>query len=338
MGFKQYCVVQERVEEGNGGSRVQQSLQHVLESAPHVRKVLLTYRHRSHDRVCQWKDCKIPRESHSVFFHSPLQANDEPSNHSRELGKTLSTIIGAVGENPLKELVMEPWHLHWYNKFLLETKILDEYSAAMPETGVFAANLRKLRLGFHGFLTGGKGEAAAVAQFLGQAHNLEYLFLEGLRYNLYTDASIPRAFEGSLGRCAFPKLRVLVLDDFRMEGEELMPFLKGIPMLKELVLERGELVGGYWKDLIDNIKTTTKLDCLHVNLLSKGFEEADEEWHVWNVLGGYVDFPQDVAQDFLHGGPNPFCKEEMALGKGAKWVDEKDFRPSIALRYYELYL
>ncbi len=132
------------------------------------------------------------------------------------------------------------------------------------------------------------------------------LFLERLHHGLFTDVSPVRACGGSLGCCAFTKLRVLVVDDFKMEGEELMLLSKDVPMLEELVLGRGGIVGWYWKDLIGDIKMTTKLDRLHMNLISKTFEE---DGVLGSILEALSTFPRILHRSSSMVDPFPFAKE-----------------------------
>lgn len=283
-------------------------------------------------KYCRWTACSLPKESHSIFNLDPWQS------HPARGCPVLSWIMYAIfssGSAMVKKLMMEPDLRCGYPTFEAPITIFDHLLQNTPYcTSVFLKCLRTLRLNIDPLEAPYLLDTHVVARFLSQAQNLECLYLQQIRWAHFGRYSPPIAslFHGTLSGCKFPKPQVLVLDSSEMAGEELVSFLKDAPGLRHLVLQLCRLKGYLWKDLLENIKATTKLNSLHMDLLTSGFN--GDPCRI--TPGGYVDPKEDVNK-YLHSiGPNPFSStvsEQIQYSR----LDKKFFNPSRAEQCYAKY-
>ena len=342
MGYRAYRRVQGASDQSHILSQLWLLFQQAIVTLPGVRRIVITYRRRAVHLTdtelasyCRWKTCSIPRAAHAAFRLCPLFDDASPN-----IMRCISGILSARATN-VKELIMEPrnsgptsWLTHY---FTIDGEGLRKLTKGTSQASGFLANLSKLRLAVHEHrFVGNLSRTGIIAEVLSQAQNLECLFLEKHFYDDWMDADQGQSvFRLMLGGCDLPKLRVLVLEDTNLEGDELLSFLRNSPGMSHLVLETCKLKAYLWKTLIDRIKNETKLRTLHMNELSGGFEVAGliKKWQT------YVDYDGEVEKYLLSCGPNPFSfktlihyDHDYSCG-----VFETYPQPRKAQEYYDLY-
>ena len=341
MGYRAYRRDQGASDQNHTLSQLWLLYQQALVTLPGVRRVVITHRRRAvhlTDTVlatyCRWKTCSIPRAAHAAFRLSPL-FDDASPNIMRCISKILSARATSV-----KELIMEPinsnhsWLTHY---FTIDGEGLQKLSRGTSQASGFMANLSKLRLAVHEHrYVRNLSRTGIIAEVLSQAQNLECLFLEKHWYDDWMDADQGQSvFRLMLGGCRLPKLRVLVLKDTHLVGDELLSFLRDSPEMSHLVLEICKLRAYLWKTLVDRIKTETKLRTVHMNELSGGFGVTGlmKKWLT------YVDYDGEVEKYLLSWGPNPFSIKSLIHYDHdySCGVFETYPQPRKAQEYYDLY-
>ena len=342
MGYRAYRRVQTASDQIHTLSQLWLLFQQAIVTLPGVRRVVITHRRRAVHltdtelaNYCRWKTCSIPRAAHAAFRLSPLFDDASPN-----IMRCISKILSARATN-VKELIMEPrdssfssWLTHY---FTIDGEGLQQLNTGTPQASGFLANLSKLRLAVHEHrFVGNLSRTGIMAKVISQAQSLECLFLEKHWYEDWMDPDQGQSvFRLMLGDCRLPKLRVLVLHDTNLVGDELLSFLSHSPGMSHLVLETCKLKAYRWKTLIERIKTETKLRTLHMNELSGGFKVAGlmKKWQT------YVDYDGEVEKYLLSCGPNPFAFKSLihydhdySLG-----VFETYPQPRKTQEYYDLY-
>ena len=217
----------------------------------------------------------------------------------------LSSVISGSGPK-VKELVMEPSNTA-RRLFCLGVADLDTLVDDQPQLPNFMANLTKLRLDMSrlndqadAFSTG------TVARQLALAHNLEHLFFQIRPSSHLFDYPGTSAFRLSLGNCRYPKLRTLILVNFQMEGDEVLPFILHSTGLRHFVLHGCTLSGYLWKQVLEMIKAHMCLQALHMDSIRGGIEYPFNR-HV------YSDYDGEIHKFLSHNGPNPFDVESLRI-------------------------
>lgn len=314
-GYSEYCIVQERASQLDTEHRLLQLFGTVLGSASFLKQVVITHRRRNTNltgqelaKYCRHKACGMPAEMHGMFRVDPFQSTD--GFYSPNLNNIVYMALTASGPN-MVELVMDHENriTHPFSAGIDTFVILD---GLLPRSFTALSKLTKLKLHVDKsrdpspvlFRTG------IVAQQLSYAVNLEHLYLGAVRMNddwQFNDPS-KSIFHYVLNGCHFQKLKTLVLDYCEMQGEELLPFLRTSPDLKELVLHCVSLDEYTWMDLISRVKADTRLRVLIMDCLTGGGLGTGHHFDpaLRSKLPHYTDCADDIDEFYFGDGPNPF--------------------------------
>lgn len=337
IGYGLYHAQQQRAAHAGSKLQMRDLLQRVLESTRNIQRVIITSRRRHSiadlQAVCRWKTCKIPKETHSFFLLSPLQTD----HNYRKLDLTrIMSSITTSSMTTVKELLMEQLAANSNVEHMpMAVRTIQKLHQDVPhQTATFLANLTKLRLSLDTQSEPSSLDTRTIVSYLSEAQNLEYLSLRHVRYgrNPRLRAASVSLFHGTLSGCQFPKLRVTVLEGLDMEGGELLPFLRDNAALRHLVLGFLKLKGYLWKDLIEEIKATTKLESLQMDALYDGFTQ--EEFPLGDSHHAYVDYNSDVERYLLHDGPNPFSGATVAQARQDAMDPERQWLDPSPVRLY----
>ncbi|KAL8829957.1 MAG: hypothetical protein Q9191_001712 [Dirinaria sp. TL-2023a] len=323
--YKRYCTLQNKSAQPGCTSKLEELLRMVINTAPQISTITITPRSRFNElelaNCCRWKTCPLPPEAHAMFRIMPL--------HSYKKIKFLDLsplllIIGSSGATGLRAMVMDSFPF-----FQISNGTFGRLEGRISQVSAFLANLAKLRLtlDYRHIEQTRLARPGAVARFLSQARNLECLYLENFSHRSDIYPTEPNRLR-DLGVCQLPKLRVLILRQGEMSGDEILRSLKTLPRLKHLVLEYCALEGYLWKVLIEKIKMQHHLESLRLCFI-RGY--ALLEWP-------YVDYCGEVKRYLVGDGPNPFSKEELAktVLKRSKFVElTGDSDPSFAEECYQ---
>ena len=108
-------------------------------------------------------------------------------------------------------------------------------------------------------------ESDSFTKALSSAKNLEHLQIS----LFYDDVNLVERghttdFRALLKGLSFPKLKLLNLDQFSADEDEILSLLKASSEIQSLILRRFHLVEGYWTSLVQNIRDTTGIECLQL--------------------------------------------------------------------------
>ena len=342
-GYREYCTVQERTSQSDSHSRILHMFGAVLARAPCLKKVIITHRHRNTSltgqelvKYCRYKTCSMPAEMHEMFRVGPLLSQD--ILYSPTLNTVIYMALTASGPK-MAELVLEHHRVLFPFSAAIDSFLL--YEELLPRSFTSLSKITRLRL--HVDQTQGRSpvlfRTGIVAQQLFNAVNLQHLYLGAVRYNDDWRFAVPSEsiFYYLLNGCRFRKLQTFVLDGCEMQGDELLPFLRASPDLKDLVLWDLSLADYTWKDLIASIKADTRLRVLIMDSLTNGGLETEHLNHpaLRPKLPCYVDCADDIAKYYFGDGPNPFADdtleryiekwfpanfEHFPLGKGMEYM------------------
>lgn len=361
LGFKEYNGIQDRSSHRSAHYKMLRCLRVALETSPNLEKVVVTHRRRYTEltglelaKFCSFEECEIPFEMHALLRLSPHQSCW--GLPSPDVSYALSSII-MFSQPRMRELIMEPCDKPFIR---FEVKIASAFEAPFTDTprrdeinfrsGLsrlrvlascdvtkFISNLTRLRLGIDISWMPKSPKTRMIPSILAHARELECLFLDGLTGYLNDpddpDDPVVSSFRYMLHGCRFPKLRVFVLGNSAMHGDELLPFLTSSPLLKRLVIDDCCLSHQRWEHLIEGIKLNTRLDDLFMDVLWEAFF-GSEDW----VYVHYADCAGDINDFIFHDRPNPFSGGKRKQYKDMWWSNRRFREPSMRVKeYYEKY-
>ena len=341
QGYKDYSSLQERSSHSRAQQEMLTCLRVALETSPNLKEVVLTHRRRYTEltglelaKFCSVEECDFPVETHALLRLSPHQSHlglDSP-----DVSDASSSII-MFGGSRTRELIMEPGGTPFVR---FQVRMESDFAALFPVTACrdvtnFMSSLTRLRFGLDTYWIPNPRRKRMMASMLAHARELEYLFLDGLLGYLHDPAKpTESSFHYMLHGCGFPKLRVFVLGNSAMDGDELLPLLNYWPLLKRLVIDDCLLRGHRWEYLIEGIKLNTRLDDLFMDALweAEYGPQGDEK------LLYYADCAGDINDFVFHDRPNPFSVEDRKRYKDMWWSDRRYRESSMRVKeYYERY-
>ena len=309
--FKLYRTAQKDQQKHLQTGLVSAYLSFALTSCPNVRKIILTDSRSS--RSMSWKSLQVfePRRSKNCpVKRCDLNGAKHFPERLRWSGFTLAgspnpwrLILQAlsVTDSNISELTMLPED----RETMVTTFAFSMTSGELKQVKLRFQTLTKIRLLFAWNPESiAAGTYTNVAKLLSCAVNLEHLALAGIDDEAEDDCRCP--LQGSLGGCAFPKLKSLILGFFEFSEAELLRLLTPSKGLQHLTIECPVLKQGSWMRIADWVRASLpSLRKAHLNQLYGGFEDP------WATMG-YFDVYGHVG-DFVFGqGENPFTAKALA--------------------------
>ena len=117
-------------------------------------------------------------------------------------------------------------------------------------------------------------------------------------------------FEALFGECSLPKLRILSLDLFTAEEDEVISFLKESPELQCLSFKRFGLMERFWVSMVQTIRDSTRVKELHLELVTGSMvKDEDTQSYDFDVLE--FELGPKLLEIFNREKGTPFTMEDF---------------------------